>query len=235
MNGWVLIHRQIADNDYLWQDKPFSRGQAWIDLIMTAEIADTYSQRYQVTIRRGQQIVTIRYLAERWGWSKSKVFDFLNSLKSAAMANIEADTKRTVLTIANYDKYQNAQTPKGHKKDTAPDTKRTSTLLNKEPKEVIKEPKEEKETGDTRTHARAKRFKPPTVDEVTGYCLERNNNIDPEAFVAFYASKGWKVGRDPMEDWKAAVITWEKRDKAGNANKKSSNPYLDMAREDDAP
>ena len=62
--------------------------------------------------------------------------------------------------------------------------------------------------GETR-----KRFSPPTVDEVQEYCQSRSNGIDPEAFVAFYASKGWKVGRTPMKDWKQAVITWEKRRK----------------------
>ena len=62
--------------------------------------------------------------------------------------------------------------------------------------------------GETR-----KRFSPPTVDEVREYCQSRSNGIDPEAFVAFYASKGWKVGRTPMKDWKQAVITWEKRRK----------------------
>ena len=60
---------------------------------------------------------------------------------------------------------------------------------------------------------RAPAFKPPTVEEVAAYCRERNNGIDPEAFVNFYKSKGWKVGKDKMTDWKAAVITWEKRDR----------------------
>lgn len=56
-----------------------------------------------------------------------------------------------------------------------------------------------------------KTFTPPTVEEVAAYCKERNNKIDPEAFVAFYTSKGWSVGNHQMKDWKAAVITWEKR------------------------
>lgn len=56
-----------------------------------------------------------------------------------------------------------------------------------------------------------KRFTPPSVDEVRAYCQERKNGIDPEAFVAFYASKGWKIGSSKMENWKQAVITWEKR------------------------
>ena len=58
------------------------------------------------------------------------------------------------------------------------------------------------------------RFTPPSVEEVRAYCQQRNNGIDAEAFVAFYASKGWKVGNSPMKDWKQCVITWEKRDRA---------------------
>lgn len=59
-----------------------------------------------------------------------------------------------------------------------------------------------------RTH-----FQKPSVSEVAEFCRERNNGIDPEEFVAFYESKGWMVGRNPMKDWKSAVITWEKAKK----------------------
>ena len=61
--------------------------------------------------------------------------------------------------------------------------------------------------------SRGKRFSPPTVDEVRAYCQERNNGVDPESFVAFYATKGGKIGKSTMKDWKQAVITWEKRRK----------------------
>ena len=57
-----------------------------------------------------------------------------------------------------------------------------------------------------------KRFTPPSLDEVKSYCNERNNAVNPEAFVDFYESKGWKVGREPMKDWRAAVRTWERRE-----------------------
>ena len=45
------------------------------------------------------------------------------------------------------------------------------------------------------------------------YCLERKNNINAETFIDFYESKGWKIGKNKMKDWKAAVRTWEKRQK----------------------
>lgn len=57
-----------------------------------------------------------------------------------------------------------------------------------------------------------KRFTPPSLDEVKSYCNERNNAVNPEAFVDFYESKGWKVGREPMKDWRAAVRTWERKE-----------------------
>ena len=55
-------------------------------------------------------------------------------------------------------------------------------------------------------------FKKPSLDDVKNYCILRNNNIDAEAFIAFYESKGWMVGSNKMKNWKQAIITWEKRD-----------------------
>ena len=69
-----------------------------------------------------------------------------------------------------------------------------------------------------------KRFTPPTVDEVAAYCGERNNRIDPQTFVDFYASKGWVVGKSKMKDWKAAIRTWEKRD--GNSQTERKVNFL---------
>lgn len=59
----------------------------------------------------------------------------------------------------------------------------------------------------------SKKFKKPTLEEVKTYCIERNNNVDAENFINFYESKGWKVGKSPMKDWKASVRTWEKNSK----------------------
>ena len=78
-------------------------------------------------------------------------------------------------------------------------------------------PREEKRREEVTTNVVTKKKEPlsfvrPTVDDVRAYCQERSNSVDPESFVDFYASKGWKVGSEPMKDWKACVRTWEKRD-----------------------
>ena len=63
---------------------------------------------------------------------------------------------------------------------------------------------------------RAKRFTPPTLDDVSAYIRERGSNVNAQRFLDFYTAKGWMVGKNRMKDWKAAVRTWEKRDSEQN-------------------
>lgn len=65
---------------------------------------------------------------------------------------------------------------------------------------------------------RAARFTPPSFEEVQRYCAERRNGVDPQRFVDYYTSNGWKVGRNQMKDWKAAVRTWEGGNRGGRNN-----------------
>lgn len=90
------------------------------------------------------------------------------------------------------------------------------------PKETPSEPQENpKETpnenvnenvneNDKKENIKRKTFCKPTIEEVKAYCKERKNSVDAEKFCDFYESKGWKVGKESMKDWKASVRTWEK-------------------------
>lgn len=73
---------------------------------------------------------------------------------------------------------------------------------------------------------KVRRFTPPSVDEVREYCSEKGYTFDPEAFVAFYESKGWKVGRNPMKSWQAACTTWQKRQ--GERREASHDEYSNL-------
>lgn len=78
-----------------------------------------------------------------------------------------------------------------------------------------------------------KSFKKPTLEEVKQYCLERKNNINPEKFVDYYESIGWKVGRNTMKDWKAAVRTWEKNSKNSfYQSSESKNFFYEIGKEE---
>ena len=87
------------------------------------------------------------------------------------------------------------------------ETKENQTKAEKKRNEMKgNEKKRNDSTGE------AKRFTPPTLEEVSEYCRERGNGVNPQRFIDFYASKGWKVGNQPMKDWQACVRTWEQRD-----------------------
>ena len=66
------------------------------------------------------------------------------------------------------------------------------------------------------------RFVKPKLEEIDSYCKDRKNNVDAQQFFDYYESKGWKVGKSPMKDWKSAVRTWERND-FNNHNKVVTN------------
>ena len=70
----------------------------------------------------------------------------------------------------------------------------------------------------------SRNFVPPSLSEVKAYCQERNNGINPQHFIDFYASKGWMIGKNKMKDWKAAVRTWEQRHEGGKVNDENAKP-----------
>lgn len=77
--------------------------------------------------------------------------------------------------------------------------------------------KKEKENGEKR-----KRFIPPSTEEVIKYCMERGNSVNPHAFLDFYQSKNWMIGKNKMKDWRAAIRTWEQRDSGNNGTQRAS-------------
>ena len=89
--------------------------------------------------------------------------------------------------------------------------------------ELEKEMKIEKEIDSSAsTTTKRKRFEKPTLSEIEQYCIERNNNINAEQFYDYYESNGWKVGKNSMKDWKAAVRTWERSEYRKPNSKKNS-------------
>ena len=90
------------------------------------------------------------------------------------------------------------------------------------------EKREEEGESKEKTPAESKRkFSPPSLEEVRAYCRQRKNTVKPEAFVDFYTSKGWMVGKTPMKDWKAAVRNWEHHEKPA-AEPEKEDPYANV-------
>ena len=98
------------------------------------------------------------------------------------------------------------------------DTKHTKEK-EKEKENILSSPNVEDSIA--RTPAR-KRFTPPTLAEVTAYCRERQNAVDPQRFIDYYTANGWEVGKNSMKDWKAAVRTWEGKQRDSATAQRSS-------------
>lgn len=67
-------------------------------------------------------------------------------------------------------------------------------------------------------------FRIPSLEEVRAYCKERNNSVDPAQFIDFYTSKGWKIGKNAMKDWRAAVRTWERNSDSNGVPARKKDP-----------
>ena len=108
MEGWISIYRQIQDN-WIWKSKePFDKRSAWIDLLLMVN-HDKQKVEFDngfIEVERGQKITSLKQLADRWKWSRHKVSDFLNLLEQDQMLVQVRDTKKTLVSIANYEKYQ---------------------------------------------------------------------------------------------------------------------------------
>lgn len=82
------------------------------------------------------------------------------------------------------------------------------------------------------TTTKRKRFEKPTLSEIKQYCIERNNNVNAEHFFDYYESNGWKVGKNSMKDWKAAVRTWERSEyRKPNSKKNSKEDAINVVKE----
>ena len=104
--GWVAIYRRLQDH-WLWEDKPFSRQAAWIDMLLLANHDDNkfLLGNELVEVKCGSFITSIEKLKMRWGWSNTKVINFLNLLENDEMVLRKSDTKKTVITIVKYSDY----------------------------------------------------------------------------------------------------------------------------------
>ena len=78
--------------------------------------------------------------------------------------------------------------------------------------------------------SKVKIFIKPTIEEIKSYCLERKNKVNPQKFFNYYESNGWKVGKNPMKNWKAAVHTWENSDYTKNNSPSPPSQISDAAR-----
>lgn len=134
-NGWIKLHRKILDC-FIWQDKPFDKARAWIDLLLLAVHNDKKMliDGDVTVVNRGSFFTSRMKLADRWGWSVKKVDTYLNLLEKEGMITTIRAAKGTAITIVNYENYQFDGTTEDITQDTTEVT--TEDIQNKNDKNI---------------------------------------------------------------------------------------------------
>jgi len=145
MSGnWVKINRSLLNSD-LWKQESFTRGQAWVDLILLANYAEGFirARGIKIIILRGQVGVSQVELSKRWKWSRGKVNRFLNELETEEQIEQQKNNVNSVITIVNYERYQGVGTADDTANDQQSDSKQDTNKKNKK-NEKNKEEKEKR-------------------------------------------------------------------------------------------
>ena len=170
--GWICLHRKIQEC-FLWvEDEPFDRRSAWIDLLLLANHEDKKMMfdAKPIVVKRGQRITSIRLLSERWGWSKTKVTTFLKVLEEEGMIIRDSDKKRTLLTVVNYDLYQDIRDSEKTVKRQSKDTEKTLTG-------TLTGPKQQSNNDNNENNIKPP-YPPFGEPESTAWNYDKHTNVD---------------------------------------------------------
>lgn len=212
--GWVRLHRKIKKNP-IWNIKPYSKGQAWVDLIMSAnhEPAQLILGNEILNIERGQFHTSELKLAEEWGWSRKKVRAYLRTLIMLKMATTVGTSKGTTITVENYEEYQGQGTTEDttqgtleeHQKNIKRTTQGTQTRMIKNDKNEKndKEDKNKHKYGSYENVLLSDTDYEKLVNEFPNDYQERIENLSEGI-----ASKGYKY-----KDHLATIRSWARREK----------------------
>jgi hypothetical protein len=247
MTGWIKTYRKFVE--WEWFDNA-EMVQLFMYLLLSANHEP--QKWHGITVERGQVIIGRAAICKKLKLSPQVYRTCIERLKSTNEITSESTNKFTVITICKYADYQqeicdgnqqNNQQNNQQVTNKQPTNNQQITTNKNDKNEIIKEdkkdiggdsahvPEVEKEVGETipphGTKARgAARFVPPTVAEVAAYCAERGNAVDAGQWYNYYTSNGWKVGKNPMKDWKAAVRTWENNGYRNSNRQQNGKPTL---------
>jgi DNA replication protein DnaD len=228
--GYIKLHRQINDH-WIWQRKPFSPGQAWIDILLMVN-HDTAKFPFGneiIEVERGECITSETKLASKWGWSRHKVRDFLSLLESDSMLVKKSDTKRTSLKVLNYNVWQDSSTAEGQQKDS----KRTGEGQVRNTNKNEKNDKNDKkyinispqlETAIEDFKEYRKKIKKPMTDRAVELLIDKLNKLasNDETKIAI-------LNQSIVNGWQGIFPL--KQDTSPEKSK-SSNPFFELLKEE---
>ena len=200
--GFIKLYRKMLE--WGWYDDGPTKD-VFIHLLLIASYED---KAYRgIALERGQVVATVAEISKQTGLSRQQIRTAISKLISTSEVTTSKDGKYTVFTVKNYADYQAANQNSNQR---ATNEQPLSNHFSNTEKVRSKEYTPYNPPQGDKSVPVSKRFVPPTPEEVNAYCKQRQNGIDGSEFCDFYTSKGWKVGKNPMKDWRAAVRTWER-------------------------
>lgn len=217
------MHRKVIDNPIVCKDSDYFA--VWMYLLLNATHKDVQVifNGKKTILHPGQLITGRKKIALKFGLSESKVRRILNELENDQQIDRQISTKNTLITIVNWDIYQNS------------DQQNDQQVTNKRPtsdQQVTTNKNEKKEKNDkNEKNIELRASAPPTLENVTEYCREcgLEDKVDASRFIDFYSSKGWMVGKNKMKDWKASVRNWARRSDVNNAANVTKNQFTNFS------
>jgi len=228
--GWIKIWRQVMDTD-LWLEEKFTRGQAWIDLLMLANHQDGFVRvrGVKVEVKRGQIALSEVELAKRWKWSRGKVRRFCSELESKTVQQIEQQKNNvtTLISIINYEKYQGNGTADSTA-DGQQTVQQTDSTISRRSKEYIGDHTEKPKKQQKRQQ---KQFVPPTELEVVRFFQENGYSvaIAKKAFNYYHVAEWKDSSGKPVKNWKQKMIAVWFKDENKSKNERPAQPPIEEA------
>lgn len=201
-----------------WKDVP-EMVALWIDILMEANCFP--NEWHGEVYEEGTFPTSVEKLSINTGLSIRTVRTCLERLKKSGEIDVETTNRGTKIKVVKWAEYQGSDDIVDKPSDKQPTNNRQTTDNQST---TLKESKESKERKESNKYIR------PSLDEVRVYCHERHNNVDAERWFDYYSSNGWKVGKNPMKDWKACVRTWERNTRVcttTNENQSDTLPVYD--------
>ncbi len=222
--GYLGLFRKFFDHEFWKEKRKFSKAEAWIDLMRSARYGENperlFDKRGEYTLEHGDIYISLRYLGERWQWSKNKVRHFLDTLERLESISVKKrDSHRTIIHVTNLKAYTEWIQGKRDKKDSEGTVKGQSRDSEGTKKKKVKKVKKVKVKGIATDSPCIEDFNPS--EATVKVC--KDLSVGQKKFKALaeccfdhFRSKGEK-----RVDWQATVRNWIKRDKEMNFGKRS--------------
>lgn len=194
---WIKLHKKLLN--WEWYSN-INVTRLFIHLLLKANWKDGRFEGIEVP--RGSLITGRKKLSKETGLSEQQIRTAISKLKSTNEITTTTNANFTIITIQNYDLYQeDNQEDNQRATNEQPTNNHNNRII-----EYIEDINIKKE----KINKKEKKFQKPTLEEVQNYIDEKELKISAESFIDYYNANGWKVGRNSMKDWKATLRNWNR-------------------------